>query len=86
MLYQDEPTYLGWTTRATWNAHLWLTSQDEGTYQAARITALEASNVGAAAQALEAMCREGWGSYTPDDLPLDEVYWPEVAQAFREEG
>lgn len=77
-----EETYNGWANRATWNAHCWLTGVDEGTYRVATIVARQGS-IEVAAQAVEDLCREGWGSKTPDDLPLDQVDWVHVAEALR---
>lgn len=79
----DTETYNGWANRATWNTHLWLSGSDYGTYQVARIVA-ERGSEETAARALEALCREGWGSRTPDDYPLDQVDWDHIAKALRE--
>jgi hypothetical protein len=81
-MINDTETYNGWANRATWNAHLWLANNDYGTYLVARHAAL-AGSIDTAAQAVEDLCRESWGSRTPDDLPLDQVDWVHVAEALR---
>jgi hypothetical protein len=76
-------SFNGWRNRATWNAHCWLTGNDEGTYQVATIVARRGS-LETATRAVEDMCREGWGSKTPDGYSLAEVDWVHVAEALRE--
>lgn len=76
-------TYNGWKNRATWNAHLWLTGNDYNTYLIAQHAA-RAGSIDVAAQAVEDLCREGWGSETPDGDSLAQVDWVHVAEALRE--
>lgn len=80
-----ESEYNGWTTRATWNANLWL-SNDEGLYRATRYIVASATRADRSpAVEVETFCREIWGSQTPDNCNLDEVNWNEVAGAFIDE-
>jgi hypothetical protein len=78
----DTETYRGWENAATWNAHLWLTGSDYGTYQVATLVARRGS-LETAVRAVEDMCLEGWGSETPDGLPLNQVDWVHLTEALR---
>lgn len=79
----DRETYNGWLNRPTWNAHLWLTDNDETTYYIAKTIARH-GNVDRAARAIEMLCRESWGGRTPDGDALAQVDWLHIAEALRE--
>lgn len=80
-----DQTYNGWTNRATWNCHLWLTGNDEGTYYASRDLVRRYKGMNGAVINLRAFCKEMWGRKTPDGDRLAEVDWPSIVEALREE-
>lgn len=72
----DKEKYNGWTNKATWNVQLWL-ANDEYTYHL-----MDALNMVDAFQ-FENFCHYIWKDKTPDGLPLDDVNWEEIAEAWR---
>lgn len=81
--FGTDETYNGWANRATWNAHLWLTGNDESTYLIA-CHAARAGSIDIAARAVEDLCSDLWGSETPDGDSLAKVDWKHVAEALRD--
>ena len=71
--------YNGWTNRATWNASLWLTGDDEATYLATMARVRGCTDKRKLPGLLRQWCRELWGTRTPDGDSLKAVHWKELA-------
>jgi hypothetical protein len=77
--------YNGWPNRATWNAHLWLTGNDQPTYLYARSIAATYATPDAARR-LQSYCVRKWGETTPDGDRLNLVDWRLLAVALLEDN
>jgi hypothetical protein len=76
--------YLGWSSRATWNAVFWL-QNTESYYQALGEMVRGCADCELLTTAVARMCHGWWGGMTPDKEPLDDVNWQEIIAALREE-
>jgi hypothetical protein len=74
----SEKGYNGWSNRATWNVSLWL-NNDEGLYNELQAVLRHNDNVKDCAAAIEELCVALWTDKTPDDDPLSDVDWEEIA-------
>ena len=80
-----EPTYEGWSNRATWNANLWVFNEypfylawKEANAQACGKWSVESAR---------SFCTEQFGGdCTPDGEKLTEVNWSEIAEDWAESG
>lgn len=76
----NDTTYNGWTNRATWNVMLWL-NNDEGLYRL-----YSGRSIPWTAESAEKFCNEMFATgRTPDNLPLSQVNWQEIADGMNEE-
>lgn len=79
-------SYNGWSNRATWNASLWL-NNEEALYRDVQrmlrhIDKEDDDAVEELAGKLELYCRDIWpNGKTPDDDPLIDVDWEEIAKS-----
>lgn len=71
--------YNGWSNRETWNANLWLFSNDECLYRAAQQIVRQEDAPDAIAAALAQLAAETFGKDTPDGCILQNVDWLEIA-------
>ena len=80
MTTMESNGYNGWSNRATWNTHLWI-SNLRGVYKIIEKLLFDSRNSGDFIDSLEGYLQLVWDGKTPDGEDLNKVRWSELGES-----